>query len=73
MVGKSLIVIGGGGSNGGVLRLESLKKNVGVCDMATADTANDLREEVKSALLCSVVWETESGICLHDADGSKFW
>ena len=73
VIGKILVIFGDSGGNGGVVWLISLDKSVGLCEMATANPAENLGEEVESALLCGEIREGKARIGLDHANGGEIW
>ena len=55
--GKIFVVFGGGVGDDGVVGLESLDENFGVFEVATADAADDLGEELVNAFFGGEIWE----------------
>ena len=60
-----------GGSDDGVVWLIGLEEDVSVRYVATADSANDLSEEMKSALLSGIIRKRETGVGLDDGNGGE--
>lgn len=60
-----------GGLENRVVGLVSLDDNRGSVEVAATDTADDLGEELESALLGGKIRESEAGVGLDDADSGK--
>ena len=51
--------------------LIGLEKDVSFFNVTAADAADDLSEEMKSALLSGVIGKREAGVRLNDGDGGE--
>lgn len=60
-----------GGLNDGMIGLVGLDDDAGSIKVSTADAANDLSKELKTAFFGGEVGQGESGIGLYDANGGK--
>ena len=68
---KILVIFLNSGMNDGMVGLKSLNIDISSIEMATADTADNLSEEVKSAFLGGEIGKRKTSIGLDNANSSK--